>query len=192
MHLCKIYYYDMGPFIYLHNFEDKCFSSSCLLLKIFYLHRNDTGCHPEFAINFWYCFLRTSATKSKYFLFPIYCEWGQWLQFFWYFLSYRCNVQWPNDASFILPLIQKQKGEVPRKMGLYWDTATRKERNHFIQKLRAAREPAWGAGSLDGLGIIVPSVGVAPVQGARALPRATLFPRAAPAEDQSKDDDDHE
>ena len=34
--------------------------------------------------------------------------------------------------SFILPLIQKQKGEVPRKMGLYWDTATGKERKHFI------------------------------------------------------------
>ena len=62
----------------------------------------------------------------------------------------------------------------------------------FHSELRAAREPACGAGCLDGLGVIVPPVGVAPVQGARALPRATLLTRAAPREDQCKDDDDHE
>ena len=89
-------------------------------------------------------------------------------------------------VSFILPLIQSKKetSKVPRKMGLYWDCDPQMKENNkkqpFHSELRAAREPACGAGCLDGLGVIVPPVGVAPVQGARALPRATLLPRAAP------------
>ena len=92
-------------------------------------------------------------------------------------------------VSFILPLIQSKKEKSREKWG-YTGTATDKRKKTTNSELRAAREPACGAGCLDGIGVIVPPVGVAPVQG--ALPRATLLPRAAPGEDQCKDDDDHE